>query len=993
MSVLFLDAETYSDVPINHGTHAYATGAEIMVLAFAVDDRDVQVLDFAQRDTPEIRDMLRQTVEQVDRVVIHNSTFDRTVLRHAWGYELPVEKIDDTMVMALSHSLPGSLDKLCDIFRLPIDQAKSKEGKALIQLFCKPRPKKQKLRRATRETHPEEWAKFLDYARLDIEAMRAIYHKLPRWNLDRANNMLRERELWELDQQINDRGFAVDVELARAAVEAVEREKGELAEQAQELTYGTVTSATKRDELLRFILAAHDIELPDLKAATIEKLLEDDIPAELRELLLVRLRASTASVAKYKALLRAVSHDARLRGTMQFCGANRTGRWAGRIFQPQNLPRPAIGDLRDEALQRAIDDGIEAMKAGTLDLVTDNVMEVASAAVRGTIVAAPGKKLVVADLSNIEGRVLAWLAGEMWKLRAFADYDKGEGHDLYKLTAGRILGKSPEQITKYERQSVGKTPELACFGPETLVLTEARGYVRLIDVSTNDRLWDGETWVAHAGLVARGARPVVNVAGIAVTPDHLIRTGRTWKPAQQLVSSEDLTRLALATGSENLPSSELSARRTASQSSTWFGSSVPVAHRPISFTSTICGRVPAPGVTPAQRSRRATGVRTSTATQASCRMTNTVGGFAIGYRRASTAATIRMMRATRTTAVGALKSSNRGGQIVAHSLLISAPSTGGTTPRSTSTEPTSTRVTSPATFASSLAARTRTTDGRSRHYNSELPTLKRKLPVYDLCLVGPNNRFTILSERGPLLVHNCGYEGGVGAFITFADAYGLDIDELADKARPALHPSILGEARAIWDWSKKKKRETYGLSEETWVAIEAVKRSWRKAHPAITQFWEDAANAVRDAIRQPGKHFEVGRVTCVRNGAWLRIILPSGRSLCYPSPQVDEHGQISYMGVNQFNRRWGRIKTYGGKLAENITQAAARDVLAHGAMLAEAQGFAITLSVHDELITEAPDTDEFTAEALAAAMSQNPAWAEGLPLAAAGFTTHRYRKE
>lgn len=717
MSIFYLDAETYSEVPINYGTHAYAVGAEVTVLAFAVDDRDVHVADLTDPERIEIYvfrtaedgtvtiepsgtftlaafvNLLRMTIDQADRVVAHHSTFDRTVLRHAWGYELPIHKIDDTMVMALSHALPGSLDKLCDIFRLPVDQAKSKEGKALIRLFCVPRPKKQKIRRATRETHPEEWAKFLDYARLDIEAMRAIYHKLPKWNLDPKNNMLRERELWELDQAINDRGFAVDVELARAAVEAVEREKGELAEQAQELTYGTVTSATKRDELLRFILAAHDIELPDLKAATIEKLLEDDIPAELRELLLVRLRASTASVAKYKALLRAVSPDGRLRGTMQFCGANRTGRWAGRIFQPQNLPRPSIPNEQ-------IDDGIEAMKAGTLDLVTDNVMEVASAAVRGTIVAAPGKKLVVADLSNIEGRVLAWLAGETWKIKAFADYDRGEGHDLYKLTAGRILGKAPEAITKAERQEVGKVSELAL-----------------------------------------------------------------------------------------------------------------------------------------------------------------------------------------------------------------------------------------------------------------------------------------------------GYEGGVGAFITFADAYGLDIDELADKARPALHYAVLGEARAVWEWSKKKKRETYGLSEETWVAIEAVKRSWRKAHPAITQLWEDAANAVRDAIRRPGERFEAGRVTCVRNGAWLRCILPSGRSLCYPSPQVDEHGQISYMGVNQFNRRWGRIKSYGGKLVENWTQAAARDVLAYGMLAAEPAGYEIVLDVHDEILAETPDTDDYTAEGLAEVMSTNPPWAGGLPLAASGFEAKRYRKD
>lgn len=701
VTTLFLDLETFCDVPINCGTHAYAERVEITVMAFAVDDNDVHVVDLTAPGMPaHWPDMLQKTVAAADRIVIHNSAFDHTVLRHAWGLDLPVEKIDDTMVMALSHSLPGSLGKLCDIFRVPVDQAKDKEGKSLIQLFCKPRPKKQKLRRATRDSHPAEWAKFLDYARLDIEAMRAVYRKLPRWNFERESNMLRERDLWHLDQAINERGVAVDVDLARAAVTAVEREKGELAEQAQELTYGTVASATKREQLLHFILAAHGIELPDLKAATLEKLLEDDIPPGLRELLLVRLQASTASVAKYKGLLKAVSSDGRLRGTLQFCGANRTGRWAGRLFQPQNLPRPAIGDLRDEALQEAIGQGIEAIKAGTVDLVTDNVMEVASAAVRGLIVAPDGKKLVVADLSNIEGRVLAWLAGEVWKLKAFADYDAGRGHDLYKLPAGRILGKPPEQITKGERQEVGKVSELAL-----------------------------------------------------------------------------------------------------------------------------------------------------------------------------------------------------------------------------------------------------------------------------------------------------GYEGGVGAFIAFADAYSLDIDELGAKARPALHPSILGEARAAWDWTRSKKRTTYGLSEETWVSIEAIKRSWRKAHPAITAFWSDLADGVRRVITGSASFVQVGPLQLRKSGAWLRIILPSGRSLCYPSPQVSEAGEISYMGVNQFNRKWTRIKTYGGKLAENVTQAVARDVLAHGMLLAEPAGYEIVLGVHDELLTETPDTSDFTHEGLAALMSTNPPWAEGLPLAASGFEAKRYRKD
>jgi DNA polymerase len=130
-----------------------------------------------------------------------------------------------------------------------------------------------------------------------------------------------------------------------------------------------------------------------------------------------------------------------------------------------------------------------------------------------------------------------------------------------------------------------------------------------------------------------------------------------------------------------------------------------------------------------------------------------------------------------------------------------------------------------------------------------------------------------------------------------------------------------------------------------------------------------------------------------RDGAWLRIVLPSGRALCYPSPAVDESGKVSYMGINQYSRKWQRLKTYGGKLAENITQAVARDVLASSMQPIEDAGYRIVLTVHDEIIAEAPDAPEFNPDHLASLMATAPSWAEGLPLAAAGFEAYRYRKD
>ena len=446
MNTLFLDTETFSPVPITHGTHAYAERAEVMLVPYAWNEEPVTVWD--TQDRPHWRDELQVMIEYADEVVLHNSHFDRTVLRHN-GVNIPVDKITDTMVIALQHSLPASLGMLCDVLGVPQDKAKDKAGKKLIQLLTKPRPKNVKIRRATRETHPDEWQAFIEYARLDVDAMRDVYRRLPRWN-----NSDRERHLWLADQAINDRGVAVDGDLARSAKRAFERTSRALAARTARLTNGAVASLTQRQKLMDYLAVHHNFAPEDMTKGTVTALLKGDLDPAVRELLEIRQQASATSPAKYDVILNAASSDGRLRGTIQFCGASRTGRDAGRVFQPQNLPRPA---LKLEQIER----GIEAMKLDCEDLLFDNVSELCSSAVRGCLVAAPGRKLVVADLSNIEGRVLAWLAGEDWKVKAFYDFDRGVGHDLYKITAGRILSKDPGDITKDERQLQGKVPELA----------------------------------------------------------------------------------------------------------------------------------------------------------------------------------------------------------------------------------------------------------------------------------------------------------------------------------------------------------------------------------------------------------------------------------------------------------------------------------------------------------------------------------------------------
>lgn len=359
MHTLWLDLETFSDVPIAHGAHAYAERAEILLFAWAIDDEPAQVWDVTLgEDMPDALYGAMMTPSVL--VCAHGSSFDRTILRHVIPEHCPlIPRWRDTLVKALAHSLPGGLDALCDILKVPTDKAKDKDGRQLVHLFCKPRPAGHALRRATRETHPAEWARFVEYARLDVEAMREVDRLLPSWNYDGD-----ELALWHLDQAINDRGFQVDTDLAHAAIRAVKREQAALAARTQELTAGGVSSATQRDALLRHILAAYGVALPDMKQSTLERRVNDpDLPVALRELLAIRLQASSTSTSKYRALINAVSSDGRLRGTLQFNGASRTGRWAGRLFQPQNMPRGKI--KAPDVLER----GIDALKADIADLI------------------------------------------------------------------------------------------------------------------------------------------------------------------------------------------------------------------------------------------------------------------------------------------------------------------------------------------------------------------------------------------------------------------------------------------------------------------------------------------------------------------------------------------------------------------------------------------------------------------------------------------------
>lgn len=450
MSYLYLDFETFSEADLKKvGSYAYAEHptTEVLICTYAFDDEPVQVWDCTDgSDMPgDLHRALRRLVKPNSRIkmVWHNgSMFDRLIMKHCWGFDIPVSNTIDTMIWAFRHALPGSLDALCGVLGVSADNAKDKRGKALIQRFSKPTPKNYKISRYTAETHPDEWALFIKYAVSDITAMREVFHKLPRW----GNSEFEDRVL-ELDQLINDRGFKVDVALAEAAIEAVEKHKAQLQEEAQRKYGGSLTG---KDFLpiLRELTPAHRIH--NAQKSTLNDLLtDDDLPDDARTIIEMRLGAASTASTKYSPLLLGRSSDDRRRGCLQYGGAKRTLRWAGKGFQPQNLAR---GYYHDDEL----DKGISALLKGRAHRRFD-VAKLTASTVRSCIIPEAGYKFVVADYSNVEGRGLAWLAGEETALDTFR-----AGLDIYCVTAGKMFGMDPDDIKKNfkEIRQIGKACEL-----------------------------------------------------------------------------------------------------------------------------------------------------------------------------------------------------------------------------------------------------------------------------------------------------------------------------------------------------------------------------------------------------------------------------------------------------------------------------------------------------------------------------------------------------
>jgi DNA polymerase len=399
--------------------------------------------------------------------VAHNNAFERTAFRRHTGHYMPPEEWDDTMILAAMNGLPMSLNDAGEA--LQIEQQKIKEGTTLINYFCKPCKPTIANGGRTRnlpEHAPDKWARFKDYAKIDVVAMREIHKLLTRFPIPEW-----ERRVWALDARINERGVLTDQELVESAIAVDEAFKEEHTAEMQRLTGLDNPNSVAQ---LKDWLEGVGVSVDSLNKVTVTDLRASVPDPTTRRVLELRQLLGKTSTKKYEAMTAAACDDHRVRGLLQYYGAGRTGRWAGRLVQVQNLPQnhlDHIGLVRELVRQRDLE---------TLEMLFDSVPDVLSQLIRTAFVAKPGHTFLVSDYAAIEARVIAYLAGEKWRMEVFAN-----GGDIYCSSASQMFKVPVEKhgINGHLRQK-GKIAELACgygggpgalkaFGADKMGLTEA----------------------------------------------------------------------------------------------------------------------------------------------------------------------------------------------------------------------------------------------------------------------------------------------------------------------------------------------------------------------------------------------------------------------------------------------------------------------------------------------------------------------------------------
>lgn len=467
---LFVDIETYSSVDISKsGAFRYIESEdfEILLIAFAWDDEPVRMIDLLTGEGVEgLPDVLAGLLDPDAIKVAHNSAFERAAFHKHFGHYMPPEEWEDTMILAAYNGLPLSLDAVGAA--LDLTDQKIKEGTLLINYFsrpCKPTISNGGRTRNLPEHAPDKWERFKEYCRRDVEVCQAIYYRL---NGYRATDF--ERQVWALDARINERGVMVDMELVKSAIAVDEAFRAEHLDELKRLTGLENPNSVMQ---LKEWLSAAGVECEALNKATVADLLKSVKDPTVRRVLELRQLLGKTSTKKYEAMVNACCTDQRVRGLTQYYGAARTGRWAGRLIQLQNLPQNHLDNIAE------VREIVKARDLEMLELLYDSVPDTLSQLIRTALVAKPGHTFLVSDYAAIEARVIAYLAGEQWRMGVFA-----QGGDIYCSSASQMF-KVPvvkHGVNGHLRQK-GKIAELACgygggvaalkaFGADKMGLTE-----------------------------------------------------------------------------------------------------------------------------------------------------------------------------------------------------------------------------------------------------------------------------------------------------------------------------------------------------------------------------------------------------------------------------------------------------------------------------------------------------------------------------------------
>lgn len=519
--MITIDIETKSDKDISKcGVYAYTDTPyfDILLFAYSIDGQPVQVVDTANgEEIPE--SVLAALADENVVKRAFNCNFERVCLskylrenhpQYFQSYSIDEDTVGDflnpeswhcSMIHARTLGLPSSLAEVGKV--LGIEQQKMTEGKALIKFFCVPYDTIDGVPQFHNpKDYLDKWEIFKVYNKRDVEAEMEIDKKLSRFPVPDF--------IWQefyLDQEINDRGILVDMQLADKAISLDAEAKEELTVEMKRLT--GVENPNSVYQLLDW-LETHGYKSDSLGKAQVQELIKT-AKEPVKSVLQMRLQLSKSSVKKYTAMKNTACSDNRARGMFSFYGASRTGRWAGRNVQLQNLPQNHLPDLAEAR---------ELVKYGSFDSVQmlyDDVPDTLSQLIRTAFIPRQSMKFIVADFSAIEARVIAWLAGEEWRMKAFAN-----GEDIYCASASKMFGVPVVKhgVNGHLRQK-GKVAELACIAEGQFVLTN-HGLKPIERVSVSDKVWDGVKWIPHQGVIYKGKRNVISYDGLTATPDHLV---------------------------------------------------------------------------------------------------------------------------------------------------------------------------------------------------------------------------------------------------------------------------------------------------------------------------------------------------------------------------------------------------------------------------------------------------------------------------------------